>query len=83
CVEGILGLRPDPEGIAIAPSIPADWDSFTMDKTFRGKRLHITVENPSHHESGFAAMTLNGEALDKPYIPADKLVDDNQILLTI
>ena len=83
CVEGILGLRPDPEGIAIAPSIPADWDSFTMDKTFRGKRLHITVENPSHHESGFAAMTLNGEALDKPYIPADKLADDNQITLTI
>ena len=45
CVEGILGMRPDFEGLRIAPSIPADWDQFTIEKDFRGKHLHIVVEN--------------------------------------
>ena len=27
CVEGILGLRPTPEGLVISPAIPASWDS--------------------------------------------------------
>ena len=30
CVEGILGMRPDFGGLRIAPSIPADWDQFTI-----------------------------------------------------
>ena len=83
CVEGILGLRPDPNGLRLAPSIPSDWKSFTMEKTFRGKKLHITVNNPAGHEAGFASMTLNGEALEDNYIPAEKLTDDNNIELTI
>ncbi|MEE3466840.1 MAG: glycosyl hydrolase family 65 protein [Eubacterium sp.] len=83
CVEGILGLRPDPKGLRLAPSIPSEWKSFTMDKTFRGKKLHITVKNPDGHETGFASLTLNGETLADNYIAADKLADDNQIVLTI
>ncbi len=83
CVEGILGLRPDPDGIRLAPSIPSDWKSFSMDKTFRGKKMHITVENPNGHESGFSSLTLNGETLSDNYIPADKLADTNDITLVI
>ncbi len=83
CVEGILGLRPDPAGLRLAPSIPSDWKSFSMDKTFRGKKLHITVENPDGHESGFSSLTLNGESLADNYIPADKLTDTNDITLVI
>ena len=51
CVEGILGLRPDLEGIRISPSVPKDWDHFEIRKDFRGRKLHISVENPSGHES--------------------------------
>ena len=83
CVEGILGLRPDPNGLRLAPSIPSGWKQFTMEKTFRGKKLHITVNNPEGHESGFASLTLNGETLADNYIPADKLADENTIELTI
>ena len=54
-----------------------------MDKTFRGKKLHITVENPDGHESGFSSLTLNGESLADNYIPADKLADTNDITLVI
>ncbi len=60
CVEGILGLRPTPEGLRIAPSIPAEWDGFTMEKTFRSKKLHITVDNSAHHEGGAQKVLVNG-----------------------
>ena len=83
CVEGILGLRPDLNGLRLAPAVPAAWKSFTMDKDFRGKKLHIRVENPQGKESGFASLTLNGEALPDNYLPAHKLQAENDILLVL
>ena len=60
-VEGILGLRPTPEGLRIIPAIPAEWDGFTMEKTFRGKRLYITVDNSAHKQGGVKQVLVNGK----------------------
>ena len=79
CVEGILGLRPDLNGLRLAPSIPKDWKSFEMDKNFRGKHLHIVVENPNGKESGCTKLILNGTELPDNYIPVDLLQDTNNI----
>lgn len=81
CVEGILGLRPDLDGIKLEPAIPSDWKTFTMDKVFRGKKLHITVNNPSGAEGGYKACYLNGDKLDSNYIFAAALKDENEIIL--
>ena len=83
CVEGILGLRPDLGGIRIAPAVPEGWDSFEMDKDFRGKHLHIRVENPDHRESGCRSMILNGKELSDNYIPEELLTENNEILMTM
>lgn len=82
-IEGILGVRPDLHGLRLSPSIPAAWDGFTMEKSFRGKKLHITVQNPAHKESGFTSLMLNGAAMPDNYIPADKLAAENEIVLTM
>lgn len=82
-VEGILGVRPDLHGLRLSPSIPAAWDGFTMEKSFRGKKLHITVQNSAHKESGFTSLMLNGAAMPDNYIPADKLAAENEIVLTM
>ncbi len=79
CVEGICGMRPDADGMLISPSIPAEWDGFKIHKNFRGKKLNITVDNSVHSESGVKEIVLNGEKLDGNYIPADKLVDVNEV----
>lgn len=79
CVEGICGMRPDADGLHICPSIPAEWDGFTMEKTFRGKKLHISVKNPNHVQSGVASLTLNGTVLDGDYVPASALAEKNTI----
>ena len=83
CVEGILGLRPNFYGIKIAPSIPAEWKSFEMDKDYRGKKLHITVNNPNGCESGYKEVLLNGNSMESNYIPFDDLSDNNEIIINM
>ena len=83
CVEGILGMRPDFNGIRIAPSIPKDWERLTINKTFRGKRLRITVENPGKKESGFTELYVNGESFTSNYIPQEKLTDITEVRIVM
>lgn len=83
CVEGILGLRPDLEGITLSPSIPSSWDGLKIEKLFRGKKLLITIENKNHRESGCSSLQLNGQKLDGNYIPASLLQEENTILLSM
>lgn len=79
CVEGILGMRPDLNGLRIAPTIPSAWKAFTIDKVFRGKKLHIVVENPDGAESGYKECYLNGEKLEENYIHQTKMKEDNEV----
>jgi len=81
CVEGILGLRPDIDGLVISPAIPSEWKGFSMRKIFRGKILNITVSNPAHRESGCQKLTLNGTVMDDGFIPAHLLQAENEILV--
>lgn len=83
CVEGICGMRPDADGLKIAPSIPASWDGFRIEKNFRGKKLNISFDNSAHVQSGVKEITLNGEKLDGNYISADKLADTNEITVVL
>ena len=83
CVEGICGMRPDINGLEIAPAIPATWDGFKIEKTFRGKKLNITFDNSAHVESGVAKLTLNGEVLEGNYVPDTKLADVNDIVVVM
>lgn len=83
CVEGICGMRPDPNGIRIAPSIPSDWTEIKMEKVFRGKKLNITVKNPNGAECGFKEFYVNGEKKADNYISAVELKDVNEIELVM
>lgn len=83
CVEGILGLRPTPEGLLVSPSIPAEWDGFTMRKVFRGKTILITVDNAAHRESGVCGLTLNGRAHPVGVIREAELLAENELLVTL
>ncbi len=79
CVEGILGMRPDFYGLKISPSIPKEWEAFEIEKDFRGKHLHIQVENPNHVESGCKELIVNGKKLEGDYIPENILTERTEI----
>jgi len=80
-VEGILGLIPNAEGLTIDPSIPSEWKSLTIDKAFRGKKLHITINNPNGVQHGVKTLSLNGTVLDKNLVPACDLQAENEIIV--
>lgn len=82
-VEGILGLKPNVNGLVIDPSIPSEWKEFTIEKTFRGKRLHITVKNPNGSQHGVKSVTVNGKTLPENLITNDVLGDDNEITVEL
>lgn len=83
CVEGILGLRPDFDGIKISPSIPSEWEEFKMEKDFRGRKLNIQVKNPNHKESGVTKIILNGTEINGDYIKEDLLQAENDIIVEL
>lgn len=81
CVEGILGMRPDFDGLKIAPSIPREWESFEIEKEFRGKHLHIVVSNPGHVQSGCRKLIVDGKEMEGNYILAEVLKEQSEIEL--
>ena len=83
CVEGICGMRPDLDGLRVAPTVPSDWKEFSFEKNFRGKKVIIKVENPNGAQSGFKEFYINGEKQDDNYIPADKLTDVTEVKMVM
>lgn len=78
CVEGILGIRPDLNGLRLVPAIPASWKKFEIEKEFRGSKLHIKVIRGKDK-----GLTINNKKLKSNYIPASILDSENKIILTI
>ncbi len=56
----MLGVRPELEGLRIDPCIPADWEGFTLRRTFRGAHYHIRVTNPDRCCCGVPSLRING-----------------------
>ena len=74
-------MRPDLNGLLIAPSIPSGWREFSIEKNFRGRKLNIKVQNPNGAESGFKEFYVNGVRLEKNYLPESMMKEMNDILL--
>lgn len=78
CTEGILGIRPDIDGIEISPAVPESWNEFSIRKRFRGKSLNITVRR-----TGEKRAWVNGFELLGGYIPESMLEAENDITIEI
>ena len=79
CVEGILGMRPDADGLIIDPAIPSDWKEYTVEKNFRGSHLSMKFENPNGVQSGVKEIILNGEKISGNKIDSSLLKAQNDI----
>lgn len=47
----------------IDPSIPTDWDGFTVKRTYRGRKLTIRVDNPCHVQHGVKELYVDGKQI--------------------
>ena len=54
-----------------------------MEKVFRGKKLHITVDNLAHREGKPEKVILNGVEREAGTIPESELQEDNKIIVVM
>ena len=74
----ILGISPTLKGLLISPSISASWDSYTVQRIYRGCKLNILVENPNQVQHGVKKVYINGTPVDisaSAYITKELLGD--------
>ena len=82
-LQWILGIRPEHDGLRIDPCIPSKWDGFRVKRVFRGKTLHIEVENPNHLCRGVEVLEINGEKIPGNLVPLDLLKDGLRVKAVI
>jgi cellobiose phosphorylase len=81
--QWILGIRPEYDGLRIDPCIPAEWDGFTAQRTFRGSRYDIEIENPVHVSRGIAEIRLDGRPMEDNLIPTSKKASPHRVQVTM
>ena len=71
-----MGLQLEVDHLRIAPTIPADWDSYKVHYRFRDTVYHITIQRIGEEASGELIRTrVDGVESPDARIP---LVDDRQ-----
>ncbi len=76
----ILGIRPEIEGLRIAPCLPKDWSGFTMTRKFRGRTIHIEVQKPRRKVRGLKSLTVDGQPVAGDIIPVAALRDGSRVV---
>jgi cellobiose phosphorylase len=68
--QWILGIRPEYEGLRVAPVVPADWPGFRVVRQLRGCTFDITVERrgPGNRVS----LSVDGQPVAGDVVPLKK-----------
>ena len=77
--QGILGVKPDYNGLLIDPCVPSNFKEYTINRTFRGARYHITVSNPKGVQKGVKQLYVDGKQIPVGAIPVAKPNTDVQV----
>jgi cellobiose phosphorylase len=67
--QGILGIRPEHEGLRVDPVLPADWDGFSVTRRFRDTTYRITVEKAPGVTGRVEHLTVDGQAVAGTVVP--------------
>ncbi|MDR1668462.1 MAG: glycosyl transferase [Oscillospiraceae bacterium] len=59
--QHILGIKPGFDGLVIDPCIPSSLKGFTVERTYRGTKYVIRVDNSAGVEKGVKSVTVNGK----------------------
>ena len=65
--QWILGIHPTLDGLQISPVIPQDWQGFTVQRVFRGKTYHISVQRATSGER--IGLIVDGKEIHGALIP--------------
>lgn len=69
--QGILGVKPEFDGLRIDPCLPQGMTDVTITRRFRGSVYNIHIVNNAGGEKGKLSLTLDGTPIDGNVISAD------------
>ena len=69
--QGILGVKPDYDGLRIDPCLPKELGELTVTRKFRGSEYEVHILNQAGDEKGEIQLTVDGKPIDGCVIPAD------------
>lgn len=61
-LDWVLGVRPDYDGLVVAPALPAQWKQAKVVRRFRGCTYEIQIQNPRGISGGKPSLTVEGAA---------------------
>ena len=67
--QGILGIKPDYQGLTIDPCLPGELSNIHVSRLFRDSRYEIDIENKAGDEKGSITLYVNGQQVDGKTIP--------------
>jgi len=88
--EWVLGIRPEWDGLRVAPCLPPDWSDASLRRSYRGANLLIDIKRQSDPAAPVPgvpvpgaprpiAVTLDGETSLDNFIPAARLTGQHKI----
>ena len=77
--QGILGVKPDYDGLKLDPCLPKELNDLKLVRKFRGSTYNIHIVNKAGDEKGKLSLTVDGKAIDGNVIPADKTPSTHEV----
>ncbi|MBO7358592.1 MAG: glycosyl transferase, partial [Clostridia bacterium] len=81
--QGILGIKPDFDGLKIDPCLPGFLTDVTLTRKFRGSTYHIRMLNKAGGEKGRVKVALDGCVMEGSLIPADNVPAEHEVCVTL
>jgi cellobiose phosphorylase len=75
--QGLLGVKPDFDGLRIDPCIPKGWKEFKVTRNYRGVEYQVHVSNTKGICQGVKSLKVDGQKVVGnliPIIPGKKMV---------
>ena len=82
-LQWILGVRPEIDGLRIDPCIPKVWQGFTIERVFRGMRIHVEIQNPDRRSKGVRQVSVDAHPLEGTLIATELLKDGSRVVAVL
>jgi cellobiose phosphorylase len=70
--QGLLGVKPDFDGLRIDPCIPKGWKEFKVTRHYRGVEYQVHITNPKGVCGGVKSLQVDGQKVEGNLIPIAK-----------
>ncbi|MCR4621136.1 MAG: glycosyl transferase [Clostridiales bacterium] len=81
--QGILGIKPDFDGLKIDPCLPESMREVSVTRKFRGSEYRIHITNRAGGEKGHVRISMDGRTVSGGILPPDNAAGTHEVEVVI